>query len=79
MDKMSSEKPLTFWVVTEYKNNILYEIDLVNLSSIQNSVVKNTKDLWKIAIKKTKIVKHFGEQITTLVGIRRKFLIGKAG
>ena len=45
-----------------------------------NRVQKNTKDLSGIAIViRMKLLIIVGKQITTLTGIRRKLLIGKAG
>ena len=52
----------------------------VNVNSLQNRVLMNTKDLSGIAIViRVKLQNTVGKQITTLGGIRRKLLIGKAG
>ena len=75
-------------VATENKNNIFYEINfsncqavtLVNLNGLWNRIQMNTKDLSGIAIMiRIKLLNTAGKQITTLTGIRRKLLIGKAG
>ena len=56
------------------------QFTLVNLNSLQNRVQMNTKDLPGIAIViRMKLLNTVGKQITTLTGIRRKLLIGKAG
>ena len=53
---------------------------LVNLNSVSNRVQMNTKDLSGIAIViRMKLLNTDGKKITTLTGIRRKLLIGKAG
>ena len=52
----------------------------VNLNDLQNRVEMNTKDLSGIAIViGMKLQNTVGKQITTLAGIKRKLLIGKAG
>ena len=52
----------------------------VNLNGLQNRVEMNTKDLSGIAIViGMKLQNTVGKQITTLAGIKRKLLIGKAG
>ena len=52
----------------------------VNVNSLQNRVLMNTKDLSGIAIViRVKLQNTVGKQITILGGIRRKLLIGKAG
>ena len=52
----------------------------LNLNSLYDRVQMNTKDLLGIAIvKRMKLQDNAGMQIRTLSGIRRKFLIGKAG
>ena len=75
-------------VAIEDKNNIAYEIDCSNCQAVYfgeskrplNRVQMNTKDLSGIAIViKMKLLNTAGKQITTLTGIRRKLLIGKAG
>ena len=52
----------------------------VNLNVLQNRVQMSTKDLSGIAIViRMRLLNTAGKQITTLIGIRRKLLIGKAG
>ena len=72
-------------VATEDKNNIVYEIDCRNCEAVYFGESKRSlkwrSDERKRSVKncdcdKTEIV---GKQITTLTGIRRKLLIGKAG
>ena len=52
----------------------------VNLNGFKSRVQMNTKDLSGIAIvKRIKLRNTVEKQITTLAGIRRKLLTGKAG
>ena len=52
----------------------------INLNGPENCVQMNTKDLSGIAIViRIKLQSTVGKQITTLIGIRRKLLIGKTG
>ena len=75
-------------VATEDKSNIVYEIDCSNCQAVYFGESKRSlklrsdehKDLSGIAIViKMKLLNTAGRQITTLTGIRRKLLIGKAG
>ena len=75
-------------VATEDKTNIVYEIDCSNCEAVYFSESKrslklhsdDTKDLSGIAIViRMKLLNTVGKQITTLAGIRRRLLIGKAG
>ena len=67
-------------VATEDKNNIVYEIDCSNCEAVYFGESKQSlKDLSGIAIViRMKLLNTAGKQITTLTGIRRKLLIGKA-
>ena len=74
-------------LANEDKNNIVYEIDFSNFDAVHLSESKrssklrsgNTRDLSGIAIViRMKLQNTVGRQITTLVEIRRKLLIGKA-
>ena len=71
-------------VVTEDKNNIVYEVHCSNCKVVYfgefNHIQMNTKDLPGIAIvTRKKLQKTVGKQITTLAGVRRKLLIEKVG
>ena len=75
-------------VATEDKNNIVYEIDCSNCQAVYFGESKRSlkyrsdklKDLSGNAIViGMKLLNTAGKQITTLTGIRRKLLIGKAG
>ena len=75
-------------VATEDKNNIAYETDcsnvkqstLMTLNGLWNCVQMNTKDLpGFVTVIRMKLQNTVGNQITTLAGIRRNLLIGKAG
>ena len=75
-------------VATEDKNNIVYEIDCSNCKAVRFGEFKRSlkprsdehKDLSGIAIViRMKLLNIVGKQITTLTGIRRKLLLGKAG
>ena len=69
-----TEKTLKLTVVTVKQSNS------VNLNGLQNGLQMNAKDLSGIAIViRMKLLNTAGKQITTLTGIRRKLLIGKAG
>ena len=72
-------------VATEDKNNIVYESDYSNCQAIyfgeSKRYLKSRSDEHKRPIRncKNEIAKHCREHITTLTGIRKKILIGKAG
>ena len=78
-------------VVTEDKNNIVYEIDCSNCQAVYFGEYKwsnlkprdeqiNTQDQSGIVIViKIKLLNTARNQITTLTGITRKLLIGKGG
>ena len=75
-------------VATEDKNNVVFEIDCSNCEAVyfgeSKRSLKSRSDEHKRSIRncdcdKNEIAKTAGEQITTLTGIRRKLLIGKAG
>ena len=52
----------------------------MDLNGLENRVQMNTRDLPGIAIViRMKLQNTVGKQITTLTGIKRKFLIGKVG
>ena len=52
----------------------------VNLNGLYNPVQMNTKDLSGIAnVVRMKLQNTIGKQVTTLAGMRKKLLIGKAG
>ena len=73
---------------TENKNNIVYEIDRSNCKAVYFSEskwsLKSSSDEHKRSVRnldcdKNELQITVGKQITTLAGIRRKLLIGKAG
>ena len=75
-------------VATEDKSNIIYEIDCSNCQAVffdeSKPSLKSRSDEHKRFIRncdcdKNEIAKHCWEHITTLTGIRKKLLIGKAG
>ena len=69
-------------VVTEDKNNIVYEVHCSEVVYFgkSNRVQMNTKDLSGIATgRRKKLQNTVGKQITTLAGMGRKLSIGKAG
>ena len=75
-------------VVTEDKNNIVYEIDCSNCEAVYFSEskrsLKSRSDEHKRSVRncdcdKMKLQNTVGKQITTSARIRRKLLIGKAG
>ena len=76
------------WGDTEDKNNISYVVDCRNCEAFYFGESKRSlksrsdehKDLSGIAIAiRMKLQNTFGKQITTIAGIKRKLLIGKAG
>ena len=75
-------------MATEDKNSIVYEIDCSNCRAVYFGESKRSLNLRsdehkrsvRIAIgMRMKLLNTAGKQITTLTGIRRKLLIGKAG
>ena len=75
-------------VATEDKNNIDYEIDCSNCKAIyfgeSKRSLKSHSDEHKrsagiATLIRMKLQNTVGKQITTLTGMRRKLLIGKAG
>ena len=70
-------------VATEGKNNIVYEIECSNCKAVyfgeSKRSIKSRLDEYKRSIRYCDRDKNVGKQITTLTGIRRKLLIGKAG
>ena len=68
-------------VSTEDKNNIVYEIDCSNCQAVYFGESNwSLRSHSGIAIMiRMKLLNTAGKQITTLTGIRRKLLIGKAG
>ena len=74
-------------VATEDKNNIVHEIDCSNCEAVYLGEPKRSlklhSDEHKISVRscdcdKNEILNTVGKQITTLAGIKRKLLIGKA-
>ena len=70
------------------KNNIVYEIHCNNCKAVyfgeSKRPLKSHSGEQKRSVRnydreKNEIAKHVEKQITTLAGIRRKLLIGKAG
>ena len=73
-----------YWGATKDKNNIDYEIDCSNCQAVyfgeSKWSLKLRTDLSVNAIViRMKVLNTAGKQITTLSGIRRKLMIGKAG
>ena len=75
-------------VATEDKSNIVYEIDCSNCQAVyfgeSKRSLKSRSDEHKRSVRncdcdRMKLLNTAGKQITTLTGIRRKLLIGKAG
>ena len=75
-------------VATEDKNNIVYKNDCSNCEAVYfgefKRSLKSRSDEYKRSVRNAIVIRMellntAGKQITTLTGIRRKLLIGKAG
>ena len=75
-------------VATEYKNNIFYEIDCSNCEavyfgkstrSLKSRSDKHERPFRNAIVIRMKLLNTAEKQRTTLTGIRRKLLIGRAG
>ena len=66
------------WVATENKNNIGSKLTIVTVKQSTGESKQSFKIMFRWT-QRMELQKIVGRQITTLAGIRRKILIGKAG